>query len=193
MGVTPTPRATAQSINGVYVYTYTAANGNFTGNSDGTYTYVFRDSEGNVNTYIIAIDLGNITRVSEPTPTPETTPTNVETPAVDEIEPEVQRENLSNIEENDTDYTLKNSNIQTFSREKGDYIDLDLQDHTLENRTDVKETIDVLPSSPEEFAEATSRNQVDGVIELNAINENAGEDQPPEETEPAVEIKNMCS
>ena len=153
-------------------------NSSLTNNGDGTYTYTSTDSDGNVTTYIITIDLGNITTLSDPTPIIQPTDnstTNIE--KIEEIRPAVDTNNLTNIEENDTDYTLKNSNIQSFSREKGDYIDLDLQDHTLEDRTDVEESIDVLSSSPDEFIEATSRNQVDGTVELSTINDN--EEQPP--------------
>ena len=97
--------------------------------------------------------------VDEPTPEPA--------PLTDEPKPEVTP--LTNEPETEPDevetpiedYELRNSNIEEFPEEKGDYIDLDSQDHILIERTDTNEAIEDIDVIPEEFSEASDRNIVD--------------------------------
>ena len=77
----------------------------------------------------------------------------------------------------DTDYELRNSQIEEFPEENGDFIDLDAQDHILIETTDSNERIDELEVVPEEFTEANTRNIVDrNNMELTTISEKTSAD-----------------
>ena len=61
--------------------------------------------------------------------------------------------------------------MQEFPEEKGDYIDLDSQDHILIETTNSEETINDVDAVPKEFEEASNRNIVTGKMELTPISE----------------------
>ena len=85
----------------------------------------------------------------------------------------------------DTDYELRNSQIEEFPEENGDFIDLDAQDHILIETTDSNERIDELEVVPEEFTEANTRNIVDrNNTELTTISEKtSAENQNSQDSE----------
>ncbi|MBR5914645.1 MAG: hypothetical protein IKZ58_09860, partial [Selenomonadaceae bacterium] len=113
----------------------------------------------------------------EPTPsTPEPEPT----PSIPgpEPTPSIPTKNMEKLE-----YDLRNSNIAEFPEEKGDYIDLDAQDHLLIETTNSSETINDINSVPKEFEEASTRNIVNGNLELTPIVESSPNEAISTETD----------
>ena len=113
----------------------------FTSNGDGTYNYTVTDADGNKTVYVISIDPGLLSIYNTP-------------PTTEEEEPEIY-----------------GAHPEEFNAEKGDYVDLDLQDHTLIEITDTNVAVDELNATPDEFSADASRNIVnnDSSMELTSI------------------------
>ncbi len=125
----------------------------FTSNGDGTYNYTVTDENGNQIVYVITIDPGLLSIYN--TPASET-----------DEEPDVE---------------LRSSNVETFTNEKGDYVDLDLQDHTLIEVSDTNVEVNELDATPDEFTADAQRNVVDGGgMEFTTLSDTSGtsETQP---------------
>ncbi|MBR1396955.1 MAG: hypothetical protein IJ563_05415, partial [Selenomonadaceae bacterium] len=165
----------------------------FTKNTDGTFTYTVIDGNNTTN-YNIKINPGDIKIINSPTPeptpdpTPEPTPNPTPTPdSTPDVTPDPTPEPIPNPSPEPTpeptaeqptevpdepDTNLRSSNIESFPEDKGDYVDLDLQDHNLIETTNVNEEVNNLNVTPEEFNDAASRNIVNNdSIPLTSINE----------------------
>ena len=99
-----------------------------------------------------------------------------------------------NVELEDPDYELRSSRIEEFPEEKGDYVDLDSQDHILIETIDTNAEVKDLDVVPEEFNKAADRNIVNNSNnELTSIDNAQISTETPMQNETSSGLTNIST